>query len=337
MAAWLADVEALMARAAWGEARQSLERDLDEVATNAELTALYGESLLRVGDARAAIGWLEPRLSTLANSPNRRAFLRIVNLAGAAAFELGRIDDAALFFEVAHERATAVGDHLTSARARNNLALVASTRGQWVTALQQYMLAIPFYERAGSTRGIAECYHNIAATLIESGDLDEAEEWHRRAMTLAVEMGNDRLRAFILGGRAEVSLRKRDYVMAAVLGRQAARVFHDLGDRSSEAHALGVVGQAEQGMADANGPQRSAVASETLTQAIALGREAGVLRVLADLLLARARLAARVPGAAVRADLLEARAAYVTLGSTDKVAIVDQLLTEHGGPAGETG
>jgi tetratricopeptide (TPR) repeat protein len=328
MATWLAEVEVLMARAAWGDARRALEVDLDAVATNAELTALYGEALLRMGEARDAIGWLEPRLTLLAATPNRRAFTRIVNLAGAAAFELGRIDDAALFFEVARERAVSAGDHLTAARALNNLALVASTRAQWRTAMQYYMLAIPSYERVGEMRGIAECHHNVAATLIEAGDFEEAEEWHRRAMQLAIELGNDRLRAFILGGRAEVRLRTRDHDMAIVLGRQAARVFRTLGDRSSEAHALGIVGQAEQGMA-ALGQLHEQPVIDTLRDAIEMARESGVLRVLADLLMARARSSmARTDGEAARYDLLEARQAYVTLGSTDKIKMVDTLLAD---------
>jgi tetratricopeptide (TPR) repeat protein len=328
MATWLADVEALTARAAWPEARASLERDLDAVGATAELCALYGECLLRLGQPADALAWLEPRLHGFGGSANRRAFVRIVNLSGAAAFELGRIDEAAFFFELARERAVAMGDHLTGARALNNLALVASTRGQWSTALQYYQQAIPSYERVGSVRGVAESYHNIAATLIESGDLSEAEEWHRRAMELARDNGNDRLRAFILAGRAEVRLRQRDVEMARVLGTQAARVFDTLEDRSSQAHALGVVGQAE---LSAPGDEGAAArrALETLTTAVALARQSGVVRVLADCLVAHAR-AARVTGdrTTAKTDLTEALSGFQSLGAGDRVTLVNGLLAE---------
>jgi tetratricopeptide (TPR) repeat protein len=329
MVNWLADVEALMARAAWRDARQSLERDLDAVGESAELTALYGEVLLRLGLPRDALRWLEPRLQRIAQSANRRAFVKVVNLSGAASFELGSIDDAALFFDLARDRALAVGDHLTVARALNNLALVASTRGQWRTAMQYYMLAIPSYERVGDLRGIAECHHNVAATLIESGDLDQAEEWHRRAIGLAIEIGNARLRAFVIAGRAEVRLRKRDHDMALVLARQAAQAFRELSDPSSEAHALGVAGQAELGQASVEGEHAIARALDTLAHAVSLAEQSGVTRVLAECLLASARaLVAANRANDARTDLRRARSAFESLGTTAKVYIVDSLLAD---------
>jgi tetratricopeptide (TPR) repeat protein len=334
MATWLADVEALMARAAWAEARASLERDLAAVADSAELCALYGECLLRLGLPTDALQWLEPRLQTLAGAANRRAFVRVVNLSGAAAFELGRIDDAAVYFELARDRALSAGDHLTVARALNNLALVASTRGQWSTAMQYYMQAIPSYERLGSERGVVESYHNVAATLTEAGDLEEAEEWYRRAMALARDLGVDRLRAFVLAGRAEVRLRQRDFDMARVIGLQAARAFELLEDRSSQAHALGVVGQAQHGAAGEHA-EGIRLALDTLSTAVALGRESAVMRVLADCLVARARcLQALGERDTALADLDEAQRGFATLGASDRVRLVDALRAEWGGGAG---
>jgi MalT-like TPR region len=322
IAARLADVEARAARGEWAAIRDSLADDA-AVADNAELFAFRGEALLRLGEPREALAWLQPRLSHFSRQANHRAWRRTVNLAGAAAFELGLIDDAEEFFVTALDHATRVGDHLTGARALNNLALVASTRGEWPVAMNYYTMAMPAYERTGSVRGVAECSHNIAATLLEAGALDEAEEWERRAMELAQETGNERLRGFALGGRAEMSLRRQDWSLAIVLGEQAAATFRPLGDLSSEAHALRLVGQAKLGSGNLD------EAWATLTRAIELAAQSKVLRVLAESRLARARCSlARRDTDRARPDLVAALEGFGILGAREKATAVEHLLVQ---------
>lgn len=321
----LADAEALAASGQWVELQQALAMDIAAVAANAELSVLYGESLLRLGRPRDAFEWMEPRVHSIARTANWRAWLRAVNLAGAAAFELGRIPEAEQLFSTALESANAFGDHLTGARALNNLALVASTRGDWTAAMKYYMLALPSYERTASLRGIAECSHNIAATALESGDLDSAEEWERRAFELALETRNERLRAFTLGGRAEMLLRKRDFHLAIVIGRQGAALFRELADQSSEAHALRLVGQAQLGLGDLS------AAEQTLSQAVELATASSVRRVLGECRLARAHcFIALADVKSAREDLVQAREHFVSLGSAEKVRGVDKLLEQLG-------
>lgn len=325
LATWLAELEALAGTGAWVDVRASLEHDLPAVQNSAELIMLYGESLLRVGLPREAFEWLAPRLDTMAAAANHRAWLRSVNLTGAAAFELGRITEAERYFEQAHEGAVKADDHLTCARALNNLALVASTRGEWSTAIRYYQLAIPSYERVASVRGIAECYHNIAATLIESGDLDGADDWDRQAMDLARETSNDRLWAFALGGRAEVRLRKRDSALALALAARAATAFRDLNDRASEAHALRLVGEAQ------HDQLLTSTAINTLTVAMSLAKESAVVRVLGECLLARARCFLNLgEHTSATLDLTEAREHFKALGASEKMQTVSRLLASIG-------
>lgn len=321
IASRLAEVEALTARGAWSDARALLERDGDSLAEHAELCALYGETLLRLGLPQLSLDWLEPHTRTMAQRANRRAWIRMLNLTGAAAFELGRIDVAEQYFASARQHATADGDFLTSARALNNLALVASTRGDRSRAMQYYALAVPTYERAASVRGVAECCHNIAVTLIESGNLDEAEEWDRRAMAFAREMGNDRLLAYALGGRAEVRLLKEDYDLARVLASRAADAFRALQDVASEAHALRLYGQA------LHGQQAYTPALETLSSAIALAQDSAVRRIVGECRLARARCLIDLGDkAAAHADLVAALEDFAALGASDKQQQVRRLL-----------
>lgn len=317
----IAAMEAHAARNAWADVHASLDTQLSVVGQNVELSAYYAEALMRLGRPREAFDWLERRLDGFAGSANTRASLRAVNLAGAAAFELGRIAEAQALFHTALERATQFGDHLTVGRALNNLALVASSHGDWSAAMNYYTLAMPAYERTASVRGLAECSHNIAATLLEAGDLERAEEWERRAMDLALETGNERLRGFTLGGRAEVMLRKGDFALSIAFGRQAIAAFRAVRDVSSEAHALRLIGQAQH----AQGELDSAL--ESLSIGITLASESAVVRVLAECELARARLYAQLdrPDLA-RADLVEALRHFTALGSEAKEREAARLL-----------
>jgi tetratricopeptide (TPR) repeat protein len=329
LASWLAEVELATGGGEWATARAALERDLDAAAANAGLAALYGEVLLRLGHPREASEWLEARLVALAGSANRRALIRMVNLAGAAAFETGRIDAAARCFAAARERAAALADHLTEARALNNLALVASTRGDWGTAMEHYRQAIPAYERLGALRGVAECAHNIATTLLESGDLEAAEEWQRRGIELAAAIEAPALRAHLMSGRAELRLRRADPGMALALAQRAAQDFHALADRASEAHAHGIAGQAAHALRRERGEARPLAPEvrEALDRAVTLASESGVARIVGECRLARARVLLDVSAfdEAVH-DLREARAAFTTLGAPAKQRLVDGLL-----------
>lgn len=317
----LTAVEAMVARAAWGEVRDTLGADPDATASNLELLAWYGEALLRCGATREAFAWLEPRVALASPTANRRAWMRAVNLAGAAAFEIGRIDDAERYFSQSRDLADADEDHLLCARSLNNLALVASTRGDVDAAMGYYALAVPAYQRAGFMRGLAESYHNMAVTLMEAGELERAEEAERLAIEYAQGTTNERLHTFIVAGRAEVVLRKGDHALAIALGRVAAEGFHQIGDRSSEALALRLVGLALLGQNHLD------EAAATLTTAADLAARSGVIRAEAECRFARARcFKAQHRDDLALPDLERARVLFEALRAPEKRRAVEESI-----------
>ncbi len=316
----LSEVESMVARSAWLEVRTTLEADRNMAASTPELVVIFAESLLRTGAPAEAFGWLQARLHQASQSANRRAWMRALNLAGAAALEIGRISEAEEYFAQVQQLASAREDHLLNARATNNLALVASMRGEWGTALAYYALAIPVHQRVGSLRGLAECYHNMATTLLEAGELDRAEEAERQAVEYARDVSSMRLHAHVMTGRADILLRKGDYQLSLVLGRRAFEEFETLDDPTWMAQALRIVGLCQLGQVDAGS------AEETLTNAINLAARGGVVRVSADCHLARARVRVSVndvPG--TKADLDVAASLFEQLGSADKLNTVRSL------------
>lgn len=320
VSARLSRVASMATRGAWGEVRAELgARAEAEVSAQPELAALYGESLLRTGDPRAAHAWFVPRLAALARSANRSAARRAVNLAGAAAFEIGELDTAHAHFAEALRRAEQEGDLLLVARATNNLALIASVRGERDSALAHYALAIPAYQRVGNSRGLAETFHNMAITLREGGQLDRAEEAEREALDHARDSQNARLQAFIGLGRAELMLRRGDAEYAAYAAGRASEEFARLGDPAFEADGLRLAGIAWERLG------ARAAAHQALQQAVTTGVAGGNARVEAECRVALARHLHPEQQARSLALLEEARQAFARLGAREKVAQVDAL------------
>jgi tetratricopeptide (TPR) repeat protein len=321
----LSVIESMAIRGAWSDVRTSASEDLVTTGASPELLALYGESLLRCGAPREASEWFAATLDVAARSANRSAWRRSVNLAGAAAFEIGRVDEAETFFSLALELAESAHDSLLSARATNNLALVASSRAEWDAALAYYNVALAVYQRVGSVRGLAECYHNIATTMLDAGDLDGAEDAERRAIEYARDTEHPRLHAFTLAGRAEVLLRKGDAEFAQVLAEQSARSFRTLRDDAWEAHALRIVGLSQLQRGEAAG------AVETTARAVSLSQSGAVARVSGDchFALAQCQLATADKENA-RGNLVAAAAVFAQIGASDKLRQVQDTLASLG-------
>jgi tetratricopeptide (TPR) repeat protein len=210
-----------------------------------------------------------------------------------------------------------------AARAANNLALVSSTRGDWEDAMAWYALAIPTYQRVGSVRGLAECYHNMATTLMEAGELDRAEEAERRAVEFIREVPNRRLHAFVLAGRADILMRKGDSRFALVLAIRAASEFQAIDEPSAQAHALRIRGLCELALGDAPG------ALTTLDSSVRIAEAAAVARIVAECYLARGKARLHLEskeGAA--ADLKRALVLFEEQGSRSKAQAVKALMAE---------
>ena len=270
----------------WIAVRDLLEAHPDAVALSGELTALYGEVLLRTGRSQAAREWLTQGLLRLERRGERVSLRRVMNLLGVSLFELGQLEEAAAILEQVAELAWSNGDDLLVAKARNNLGTIANVRGQRDKALTLYQLAVPVYQRLGSPSGLAECYHNMAITYRDSSALEQADECERRAIEFAHQAGSRRLTALARLGRAEISLRRGEVSLAEVGASHAASAFREAADPVGEGDALRLIGVARtlQGKLD--------LARSALETALSLTREHGAALNEAETLRALAEWAA---------------------------------------------
>ncbi|HEU4631538.1 MAG TPA: tetratricopeptide repeat protein [Gemmatimonadaceae bacterium] len=236
---------ALARAAAWAELASLLGEHADDgVREVAELVTLRAESLMRTGQPREARGWLADTLPELARTREHVALRRATNLLGAAHFALGELEAAREAFERALELGQEDEDDLTVARATNNLGAIANVRGRREQALALYQLAIPAYQRLGNALGLAQSFHNMAITFRDLGQLGRADECERRAIEFGRQAGSAHVVALAQLGRADLSLRGGDAVLAEAGARHAARSFAELGDPINQADALRVIGAA---------------------------------------------------------------------------------------------
>lgn len=274
----------LTAAGAWADAATLLLDHAARIGTHPEAAALLAESLVRTGRAREAREWLAGVLPAIESSDDRASLRRATVLNGAAHFMLGELDVARQGFNEALELARIDGDDALVARAMSNLGAIANIQGDRTGALALYHLAISAHQRLGSTRGLAECFHNMAITIRDLGRLQEADELEQRSAEFARDAEQPLLVSIARLGRAEVALRRGDASFAEATARRAATEFAAAGDPVREGAAQRLAGVA----CTLTGKHREA--RELLDFAVDRARQHGAVFHEAEALRSRAEL-----------------------------------------------
>lgn len=317
---------------AWPEVVAMLDDAVAPVAARPERVTLYAEALMRTGEPRRACDCLQDAIPVLSRGPHRAAHRTALNLLGAASFAVGALDDAQQAWDRALELAQQSRDPLLAGRAMNNLGAVASLRGDAHHALALYQLAVPIFQRLGDMHRLAETMHNLAIVYRDLDELVQADEHELRAIEFAQAANATHLVTMARVGRAELALRRGDGELAAVTSLAAARDSAASGDRRTQADALRCAGEALTALG------RLSEARLRLDEAAGLAESAGEALMLAEAILASARLAAAM-GDHQRAAL-DARVAaerFRHLGARTGIArteaLQEQLAAGDGGSA----
>jgi tetratricopeptide (TPR) repeat protein len=304
---------------AWAELVILLQLDPHAVAGDAELRVLLGESLVRTGQERAALRWLESILPSLVGGREAALYRRALNLLGVAAFALGDLDASHAAFTEALACATQADDVLLLARTSNNLGAIANLQARHESALLHYRMALPAYQRLGQRRGLAETYHNLAITYRDLGSLSEADEHERRAIDYAAGDVAPRVAAMGRIGRAEVALRRGDPQLAEETARRAAEKLEDLNDPLNEADAYRLVGTACTAM------ERFTDAHASFERALSIAASRGHAIVEAETRRDRADAFARMhDDERARSDAAVAIAIFRRLGAVKEVEALER-------------
>ena len=226
---------------AWSALRYVLDDvEVGNLLESAWLSRRYGEALYHTGALEELADFAEEMERKAREREDMSSAMFALNLAGTAAFELGRTDFAQVRFETLNRMAEGHEDRELQAKAENNLGTVANHRGQPESALTHYATAEKLYRELESEEDLALVFHNQAISWRDLGRLERAAESASRAYSLATKLGNRFQRALVAVEWAEVELRRGDAEAARTLIREGLRHAQALEDPVSEASALRV-------------------------------------------------------------------------------------------------
>src|SRR5437667_388752 len=194
-------------------------------------------------------------------------------------------------------------------------------QGDYGRAVGAYTRAIAAYQKARNERGIAETQHNLGIAYREQGRLDDAMHATDTAMREAERLGDRRLKAQALAGRAEIQVARGDPELAIREAQRAVVIHRDLKDAVRETEDLRILAVA----LGAAGRKREAEAMFREVIARAAKHERSLLVAIAQRDLAY--LLAREGNIAAAREVADtARATLERLGAKAEAEKLDALL-----------
>jgi tetratricopeptide (TPR) repeat protein len=300
-------------------------RTQDELEQSPMLALLCGIGHSRLGRLDVGQQWAMVALSRARVLGDRTLEVRGLNVCGAIALERGGISEATSFFTRAQEEAMQDNDMATLGRCANNLGIIANMQGDYGRAVGAYTRAIAAYEKARNDRGIAETQHNLGITYREQGRLDDAMQATDTAMREAERLGDRRLKAQALAGRAEIQVARGEPELAIREAQRAVVIHRDLKDAVRETEDLRILAVALG--AARRKPEAEAMFREVIARAAKHERPLLVAMAQRDL----AYLLAREGNLAAAKETAEtARATLEQLGAKAEAEKLDPLLAAPG-------
>jgi tetratricopeptide (TPR) repeat protein len=216
-------------------------RTQDELEQSPMLALLCGIGHSRLGRLDVGQQWARVALSRARVLGDRTLEVRGLNVCGAIALERGGIGEATDFFTRAQEEAMQDNDMATLGRCANNLGIIANMQGDYGRAVGAYTRAIAAYQKARYAQGIAESQHNLGITYRDQGRLDDAMQAADAAVREAERLGDQRLKAQALAGRAEIQVLRGEPEIAIREAKRAVVVHRDLKDAVRETEDLRIL------------------------------------------------------------------------------------------------
>lgn len=182
--------------------------------------------------------------------------LRALNVCGAIALERGGLHEATRFFARAQEQAMEDSDQVTLGRCANNLGIIANRQGDYGRAVGAYTRAIAAYQQAQFGPGLAEAHHNLGITYREMQSLDQALTAAGTAIREADRLGDRRLKAQALAGRAEIRLARQEPELACREVERALAIHREMKDGVLETEDLRILAGTKAALGDAAEAER---------------------------------------------------------------------------------
>jgi tetratricopeptide (TPR) repeat protein len=234
-------VESLVEEGDWAGVHESLvDSDRGVLLADPGLAYRFAEALYFTGRIDELADFASAFEAHAQGTADIESMMRALNLAGIAAFELGRVTLARAKFDALMGLSEAELNEEMVARAANNLGAIANLKGHRHEALAYYQLASTIYQRLDVPRGLAQTHHNIGVTFRDLGQYEEASDAYAQAIRLSEGLSHEPLAAVATIGRAEAKVLQGDAELGTRMAERGLELARRIGDPLAEAEALKV-------------------------------------------------------------------------------------------------
>jgi tetratricopeptide (TPR) repeat protein/transcriptional regulator with XRE-family HTH domain len=234
------------AEEAFDSYRQAIARyrELGDRAAEAVVLINLGEDCFYSGRGQEGIGYIQKALTVGREIGDQ--FTISASLANLGEFDgvQGRYQEATDHLREALAVARQSGGHRSlEARAHDRLGAVCHRQGRYVLAIGHCEQALAINRELGDRGGEVEALNNLGATLLATGQPDEARACHTAALALARQISFARGEALSQKALGEVSYCQGNYDRAYGYYQQALARFREKDDLWSQAEALNGAGE----------------------------------------------------------------------------------------------
>jgi tetratricopeptide (TPR) repeat protein len=212
----------------------------------ANLFSLRGFAYLELGQLVASTEAYEAALDIVDKYEivDTRLRSRILISLGTVYRRLGRTSKAIAAYEPALAMASRSSELLLAARGFMGIAVTHYDSGELDAAIGFYRRALDLFQRVADIDFELNTLQSIATIQFEAGDFAKAKESAERAMKRALEVGNAHWAGVAEIVLARIALREGRSQDALRMAKHAEQILGEAGDRIQQADALGATGAA---------------------------------------------------------------------------------------------
>lgn len=212
----------------------------------ANLLSLRGHAYAELGQLVASTEAYEAALDIVEKYEvaDPRLRSRILISLGTVYRRTGRTTKAIAAYEPALAMASRSEELLLAARGFMGIAVTHYDSGELDTAINYYRRALDLFQRVADIDFELNTLQSIATIQFEAGEFAKAKESGERAMKRALEVGNAHWAGVAEVILARIALREGRSQDALRMAKHAEAILREAGDRIQQADALGAVGAA---------------------------------------------------------------------------------------------
>lgn len=176
------------------------------------------------------------------------------NMLGIISKNLGRLDEAIIFYGKALEVRISLGDKAEMAKIYNNLGIAYRNLGQFDLALANYLKSLTFKEAMGDSAQIANAYLNIGVFYYGIKEFGQALNYFKKCLPIYRKLHLSLQEANTLNNIASIYQERGDYSTAIQLFLESISIKESIGDSLGVANStnnLGIIYNDQQNYTEA--------------------------------------------------------------------------------------